>query len=278
MAWLKGEIDYAGERLDQTVERGMGRLDGVVREGIGQVGQELRQVVESAGEELRQVVENSGQEMDTRLERISQELHDQRRFTREDIRELVDYAAERLGVTLDGRIQVMRQEISALAEEKVEYLKSEVDRFFIQRQEDLARERRRLLINIVLAASASIAVGLVSLAYQRLMAGSLDLFGLFRVLFAALAGGWGTYLAIHLLRRYLQMTEHRRDALFLAMRYFGFLRPRSLFLHVALLLILALALALLFFPVPLAQWSGNARLMDWASHLAHSETPGSHSR
>ena len=35
-------------------------------------------------------------------------------------------------------------------------MKSEVDSFFIRRQQDLARERRRLLVNVLIAVLASL--------------------------------------------------------------------------------------------------------------------------
>jgi hypothetical protein len=156
----------------------------------------------------------------------------------------VDYAADKLSVVLDQRIAVMRQEITELVQEKTEYFKAEIDAFFIQRQQDLARERRRLILNILLAAGAALAVGGISLFYKGIP--QWDLLTVFRVVLAALAGGYGVWLAVSMLRRWTLMSEHRKDMFFLAARYWGWLQPTSVFaalLVLALLVVLSLALA-----------------------------------
>jgi hypothetical protein len=200
--------------------------------------------VDKAGVRLGEVVENASQAIDLKLDKISQELHNQRSLTKDDVRELVDYAADKLSVVLDQRIAVMRKEITELVQEKTEYFKGEIDAFFIQRQQDLARERRRLVMNIVLAAGAALAVGAVSLFYRGIP--EWDMLTVFRVVLAALAGGYGVWLAVSMLRRWTMMSEHRKDMFFVAARYWGWLQPTSVFsalLVLALLVVLSLALA-----------------------------------
>ena len=201
--------------------------------------------VDRAGDRLSQVVDNASQAIDEKLDKISQELHSQRSMTKDDVRDMVDYAAERLTVVLDERIAVMRREITGLVEEKTEYFKAEIDAFFIKRQQDLARERRRLLLNIVLATCAALGVGAVSLFYKGMR--EWDLLTVFRVVLASLAGGYAVWLVLSLLRGWLRMTEHRKDMVFLAARYWGWLRPASIFSSLVVLAILAiLSLALMF--------------------------------
>lgn len=256
MTWFKSEMDYAGERLERAVGVAADQLNGVVKEGIAQAGSELREVVTGASKEV-----------DSKLDKISAELHNQRQFTKDDVRELVDYAAERLGATIDDRVKVMKEEITDLVQEKVEYLKGEVDDFFVQRQQDLSRERRRLIINILIAVAASVGVGLFSLFYHRVVAGSLDLYGLFRIVFLSLTGGYGAWLLVNLARRYLRMSEHQKDAVFLAMRYWGVLRPESVLGHVLVLIFLLAVFTLLMFPDVLARLTGSPWLMEWAARL-----------
>jgi hypothetical protein len=201
--------------------------------------------VDRAGDRLGQVVDNASQAIDEKLDKISQELHSQRSMTKDDVRDMVDYAAERLTVVLDERIAVMRREITGLVEEKTEYFKAEIDAFFIKRQQDLARERRRLLLNIVLATCAALGVGAVSLFYKGMR--EWDLLTVFRVVLASLAGGYAVWLVLSLLRGWLRMTEHRKDLVFVAARYWGWLRPASIFSSLVVLAILAiLSLALMF--------------------------------
>ncbi len=202
--------------------------------------------VDRAGDRLGQVVDNASQAIDEKLDKISQEIHSQRSMTKDDVREMVDYAAERLTVVLDERIAVMRQEITGLVEEKTEYFKAEIDAFFIQRQKDLARERRRLLLNIVLATSAALGVGAVSLFYKGMR--EWDLLTVFRVVMASLAGGYAVWLVLSMLRGWLRMTEHKKDMVFLAARYWGWLRPASIFSSLVVLTILLVLSLVLMFP------------------------------
>lgn len=260
MAWFEKEMDYARESLGQVsrdaIEHASDKLDGVVREGIAQ-----------ASGEVRDVVLQASREVDAKLDKISAELHSQRQFTKADVREMVDYAADRLGAAMDERTRVMRAEIAALVQEKVEYLKHEVDAFFIQRQEDLARERRRLIANVLIAVAASLAMGALSLMFHRVDRSGLDLLGVFRVVFASLGGGYMVYMLVNLMRRYRLMSEHRKDMVFLTMKYWGILRPESLFIHVALLVVLLLLAALLFFPEYLGHWLGSETLLRWAGAM-----------
>lgn len=202
--------------------------------------------VDRAGDRLSQVVDNASQAIDEKLDKISQELHSQRSMTKDDVRDMVDYAAERLTVVLDDRIAAMRREIAGLVEEKTEYFKAEIDAFFIKRQQDLARERRRLLLNIVLASGAALAVGAVSLFYKGIR--EWDLLTVFRVVLASLSGGYAVWLILSLLRGWLRMTEHRKDLVFVAARYWGWLRPASIFSTLVMLAILALLSLALMFP------------------------------
>lgn len=247
MAWFQKDIDYARDSLvnasETAIDRAGERLSGVVQEGV-----------RAAGQELKEVVADASQEIDAKLDKISVELHNQRQFTKDDVRELVDYAADKLSSVLDDRIQVMKREISELVEEKTEYFKAEVDSFFIQRQQDLARERRRMVANIGLAFLASVAVGGVSLFFRSQQGGPLDPVTVFRVVLAALTGGYGVYLFASLATRYLRLSEHRKDAVFVAMRYWGALHPESVFWSFLLLVAMAIVSYLLFMPDMAMAW------------------------
>lgn len=245
-------IDYARGSLaaasDAAIEKAGDKLGEVVRIGVSQ-----------AGEEMREVVAGTSRAIDEKLDKISQELHSQRQFTKDDVRELVDYAGEKLSVVLDERIAVMRQEITQLVEEKTEYFKAEIDDFFIKRQMDLGRERRRLALNIVLATGAALAVGAVSLFYKGIR--EWDLLTVFRVVLASLAGGYSVWLLLSLVRGWLRMTEHRKDMVFLAARYWGWLRPASIFSTLLILAILALLSLALVFPHEALQLIGQPILL-----------------
>lgn len=252
MGWVERKMDYAGGRLEGSVEHAAEKLSAVIEQGI-----------ERAGNELRDVLREGSREIDTKLDKISQELSNQRSFTKNDVRELVDYAADRFGTMLDARIQGAKTEIASLVEEKVEYMKTEVDSFFIRRQQDLARERRRLLVNVLIAVLASLGVAAVSLGYHRVAASQIDLFSTFRIAFISLSGGYIAYLLVQMVQKYQRMAEHQKDLMFLTMRYWGVLRPQSLFWHLLLLLGIASVYVLLFFPELLQHVAGGERLLQW---------------
>ena len=247
-------IDHAKESLAEVsrdaIDRAGARLSGVVKDGVAQ-----------AGTELKDVILQASQEIDAKLENISEELHAQRQFTKDDVRELVDYAGAQLAALMDERIVRAKAEFSTLVQDKVEYFKREIDSFFIERQRDLARERRRLFINVAIAILASLSLGFVSWLYHQYLGGGLDVFAIFRIVFASLAGGYAAYLAVRLLRRWLSMSEHKKDTLFLVSRYWGVLRPESVFSTLILVCLMAVLVGFLLFPDQIAQLTGSERLL-----------------
>lgn len=250
MALFEKSISYARDSLAEVsrdaIDRAGDRLSDVVKGGVAQ-----------AGTELKDVILQASQEIDAKLDKISQELHEQRQFTKDDVRELVDYAGERLGALMDERIVRAKIEISGLVQDKVEYFKREVDSFFIERQRDLARERRRLFLNVAVAILASLSLGFVSWLYHQYLGGRFDVFTAFRIVFASLAGGYAAWLAVKLLRRWLSMSEHRKDTLFLVSRYWGVLRPESIFGTLILVCLMAALVGFLLFPDQVAQLTGS---------------------
>lgn len=249
--------------FEKTIDYARGSLTAASEAAIEKAGDKLGEVVRigvvQAGDEMREVVAGASRAIDEKLDKISQELHSQRQFTKDDVRELVDYAGEKLSVVLDERIEVMRREITQLVEEKTEYFKAEIDDFFIKRQVDLSRERRRLILNIVLATGAALSVGAVSLFYKGIR--EWDLLTVFRVVLASLAGGYTVWLLLSLVRGWLRMTEHKKDMVFLAARYWGWLRPASIFSTLLILAILALLSLALIFPHEALQLIGQPILL-----------------
>jgi F0F1-type ATP synthase membrane subunit b/b' len=250
MAFFDKSIEHAKESLAdvsrEAIDHAGERLSGVVKEGVSQ-----------AGSELKDVIWRASQEIDAKLDKISDELHEQRQFTKDDVRELVDYAGEKLGTLMDDRIVHAKAEFSSLVQDKVEYFKREIDSFFIERQRDLARERRRLFINVAIAILASLSLGFVSWLYHQYLGGELDMFAIFRIVFASLAGGYAAYLAVRLLRRWLSMSEHKKDTLFLVSRYWGVLRPVSIFGTLVLVCLMAVLVGFLLFPDQIAHFAGG---------------------
>jgi len=243
--------DSLAEVSRDAIDRAGERLSGVVKEGVVQAGTELKDVILEASHVI-----------DAKLDKISEEIHAQRQFTKGDVRELVDYAGDRMGALLDERMVRAKAEISDLVQEKVEFFKHEIDSFFIERQRDLARERRRLFINVAIAILASLSLGFISWLYHQYLGGSLDVFAIFRIVFASLAGGYAAYLTVRVVRRWLSMSEHKKDTLFLVSRYWGVLRPVSIFGTLVLVCLMAVLVGFLLFPDQIAQLTGSEKWLD----------------
>lgn len=99
MAWFKEEIDYARESLIAASQAAIDRAGERLTEFVGDG-------VRLADKELCDVIEHASREINAKLDKLSEELHSQRQFTKDDVRELVDYAADRLSRVLDDRIAV----------------------------------------------------------------------------------------------------------------------------------------------------------------------------
>ena len=256
MAFFEKSIAHAKDSLAEVsreaIDHAGERLAGVVQVGVAQ-----------AGTELKDVIWKASQEIDAKLDKISEELHAQRQFTKDDVRELVDYAGERLGAIMDARIVHARGEIAGLVQEKVEYFKHEIDTFFIERQRDLARERRQLFINIAIAILASLSLGFVSWLYHQYVDQAMDIFSLFRIVFASLAAGYVVYLVGRLVRRWVGLAEHKKDTIYVVSRYWGALRPQSVFGTLLLVCVTTALIGFLLFPEQLARLAGGEQLLEW---------------
>ncbi len=106
---------------------------------------------------------------------------------------------------------------------------------------------------------ASLSLGFVSWLYHQYLGGGLDVFSAFRIVFASLAGGYAAYLAVKLLRHWLAMSEHKKDTLFLVSRYWGVLRPESVFGTLVLVCLMAALVGFLLFPDQIAQLTGSEK-------------------
>ena len=99
----------------------------------------------------------------------------------------------------------------------------------------------------------------MSWLYHQYLGGGLDVFAIFRIVLASLMGGYTAYLAVKLLRRWLSMSEHKKDTLFLVSRYWGVLRPESIFGTVILVCLMAVLVGLLLFPDQIAHLTGSEK-------------------
>lgn len=116
-----------------------------------------------------------------------------------------------------------------------------------------------MVVNIALAMAASLGAAVVGLWYKGYIGGAkVDIFTVFRIVLAALSAGYGVWLLINLLTRWLRLSEYHKDMLFLVARYWGVLRPSSVLGILILLIFSVLVLLLLSFPEQAASLLGLA--------------------
>lgn len=260
-------VEQSADTLGKAADARLHLSRTILQDTGEQVRGILHESLEQTGTTLRGVVSDASREIDAKLDKIAQELHSQRQFTKDDVKDVVDYAALKLGTAVDERIHATRLELATLVNEKIDVLKQEIDHFFIRRQQDLARERRRLVINVTIAVTASVLMAAFSLLYHHYTRGGIDIFGFFRVIFISLTVGYGIYLGARLVMRYVKLTEHRKDVLFFAMRYVGVLHPESIFSYVVLLILSLLVLGVLLFPDQVLHFINNDTLNRWIQSL-----------
>ncbi|MDQ7989967.1 MAG: hypothetical protein REI09_10090 [Candidatus Dactylopiibacterium sp.] len=185
-----------------------------------QISPMLREAIAQAGDQLSRVVDEAGSRVQENIETLSREIHAQRSLTREDLRELIDYASDKIGSTVDARLLRARQEVSTLFAEKVTELRAEF--------EDAARRTRRTLyLNLALSAGAALAMAAVGFLYKKVSLGEVDVFTVFRVLLLSLAVGTGLFSALRLLGNWREMSGTRRNIATTVLGMMGIFRPNG---------------------------------------------------
>lgn len=216
---LKPELDQIDQRLQGLIK---GHVTPMVQDAIAQAGQELNSVVDKAGQQIQ-----------TSIGTLSKEIHDQRQLTSKDLEKLIDYAAEKIGHTLDTRLQQAREEATTFIEERVAHLRQELE-------DASVRSRRALYTNLFISAGAAVCMAVISLAYKKLSMGELDVFALFRVLLLSAAVGTGMFSLVKMVQQWLGLNRAKKNAATIVLHQLSFLRPNgALGLFVLTLLLVA---------------------------------------
>lgn len=198
----------------------MGNLVTGYKAEVELLGDRLDQAVLLAGKQLNDVVERASTQLDERIQQVSDEIHDQRKLTKTDIEQLIDYATANIGEVLDQRIEKLRAETSAVISDKIEQIRKELS-------EAASEQKRNTLRNAMIAIGASIVVGMVSLYYKKYLGGDIDLIDIFRSVLLALTVGYVLWLVFKQVGAYFQASRLKRNAVMVSLKYFDVLRPRG---------------------------------------------------
>lgn len=134
MAFIKTDWTSELAQIEKSIKRSVDTdINPMLERAIGQAGRELNEVVEKAGDRI---------ESNIRL--LSKEIHDQRQLSRDDLKELLDYAAEKIGKTIDDRVAQAKHEATHFVTERIEHLKTELE-------DASKRSRKTLYANIAIS-------------------------------------------------------------------------------------------------------------------------------
>lgn len=231
---LDQSIRLAGTEIQNRIEVAGAELTAQRREGVAAIGERLDQSIRLAGSEIRE-----------RIEEISRELHTHRSLSKDDLKEVIDYAALSFGSALDQRIDKLKQETSSLVTVKVGELRDQLSAA-------AEEQKRNTLRNVSITIAGSIMIGVLSLVYQRVLHGDLNLINIFRAIFFTLASAQLIWVAARAIQRYRKAPAETKKLAFTAIHYFGVIRPQGVAGHLGIFLLLAGALAVLNFWGPIA--------------------------
>lgn len=144
-------------------------------------------------------------------------------------KELIDYAAKRLGETIDQRIALAKSEISALLTEKLGEIRSEL--IYVTET-----QKKSALRNATVAIAASIAVALVSLLYRKTTAGALDLYYVFRSIALAIFAGQLVWIIAKLISNSINMSKVQKQFVLYVAQFTDAFKMKGLALHLIVML------------------------------------------
>ena len=203
--WSK-ELDQVKGMVGEVVDK---QLNPMIQGAISQASAELGTVVKQASDQLQ-----------ANIKLVSEEIHDQRRVTKEEIMQLIDYATEKIADTIDARIAVAREQVSALVTEKLALVKNQL--------EDAAvHSRKTLYLNLSVSMLAAVAMAVLGLIYRKISLNELDVFSLFRVLLLSAATGTGLFSALKWFSNWRGLNRHKKNVATVAISYLGILRPNG---------------------------------------------------
>lgn len=179
---------------------------------------------------LKDEINHIGDRIEIAIEKASKELNSQRALTREDLKDIVRYAGEQFGTALDIRIEKAKYETSDL-------ITSKLLEFRIQLSDAATEQKRTAIRNASIAITASFVVGIISLAYRKILHGELDLLDIFRSVLLALGTGYFCWIAFKFIYRFFKAPEITKNALIVGVGYLDILKPKGAAGHITILIL-----------------------------------------
>ena len=222
-----GQIENAMVRVSENTVKPM------LNESIAMASEHLDQVVDRASSSLNQVVANAGKQLNDSIDRLSSEVHSHRSITKDDIKELIEFATAQMGDMLDQRISALKEETSNLINDKTQMLRQEL--------EDAAiRSRKTMYTNAAISIGAALCMAVVGFFYKKMSLDQIDLLSVFRIALLSLSVGSGIASVLKIVQHWRSMSEAKKNTTTVVISYLGVLRPNGAFGLFVLSLILLL--------------------------------------
>jgi histone H3/H4 len=173
---------------------------------------------------FKEEIEHFGSRLEEAIKKAGHEFSSQRQLTKEDMQQLIRYAADQFGSVLDQRIEKARDEAKHLIQSQIIEIREQLT--------EAANEQKRATVrNASVAIGATLIVGIFSLFYNRYFHGEMNLVDIFRSLFLALAAGYGAWMVFRFTQSYFQAPKFKKNAIIVGVRYFEVLKPKGAFGH-----------------------------------------------
>ena len=199
----------------------LNQIKGAAKDLVDQsVNPMIKGAIQQASEEINKAVEKAGQQIQANINLLSTEIHDQRQLTREDLMALVDYAAEKIGTTIDQRLLQAKLEATSFVTERVEHLKKEL--------EDAAiKSRQTLYMNLAISMGSALAMAIIGIVYKKISIGELDLFAVFRVFLLSAATGTIIFAGLKAFHNWLALNKAKKNAAAIVINHISVFRPNG---------------------------------------------------
>lgn len=206
--------------VNDSIRDVKGIIDSAVDESIRPL---VDDSIRDASQQMKEIIDAAGSKLDASIKLLSDELHQQRKFTREDIEKLIDYSANKFGEAIDQRINKLRDETSGLIKEKVHDLRGELESAAI-------RSRKTMYMNACISIGSALIMGGLAFVYKKISMGQLDLLVVFRIVLLSLSIGSGSMWVLKMYQRYQGMGSEQKSLGTVFIGYLGVLRPNGAFL------------------------------------------------
>jgi hypothetical protein len=216
---------------------------GQIKKVVGEIVEEhlnplISNAIQDAGQQLTSTVEVASEQLQSNIDKISKEIESHRVITKDEIKDLIDYATKQIAATVNESLKVARRETSELVLEKIERLKSEL-------QDAAVRSRKTLYFNVAISIVAALTMAAIGIVYRKIILDELDIFSLFRVFLLSAGTGTGLFALLKMIGSWRGLNPHKKNVTSVALGYIGMLRPNGAIGLFCLALILAACWVLL---------------------------------